>query len=246
MRASKSPQPGSRIHLPEGVTATVRERCGDASWTVDFSPAEDFTGWLERVGSMPLPPYIKRPAADADRERYQTLFARERGAVAAPTAGLHFTSELIDALQCRGVEVMPLTLHVGLGTFLPVRVDDLREHRMHRERYAIPATTAAAVNARKQGGGRVIALGTTTARALEQAARERERAWFEETITGRAKDREYREAPILGLGGVEHLIAWRHTIMRGESGYSPMPLFGGDVMGSTTIARAMSVARCRL
>ena len=172
LRASKAPQPGGRIHLPEGVTATVEGRCGDSSWTVVFSPSDDFADWLERVGSMPLPPYIKRPVADADRERYQTLFARERGAVAAPTAGLHFSQELIVALRSRGVEVMPLTLHVGLGTFLPVRVDDLREHRMHRERYAIPAATAAAVNARKERAGRVIALGTTTARALEQAARE--------------------------------------------------------------------------
>jgi S-adenosylmethionine:tRNA ribosyltransferase-isomerase len=172
LRASKAVQPGGRIHLPEGVIATVVERRGDDSWTVAFSPGLDFSDWLERTGSMPLPPYIKRPVADSDRERYQTLFARVKGAVAAPTAGLHFTAGLIDALRSRGVEVMPLTLHVGLGTFLPVRVDDLREHRMHRERYDIPAATAAAVAARKQGDGRVIALGTTTVRALEHAARE--------------------------------------------------------------------------
>jgi S-adenosylmethionine:tRNA ribosyltransferase-isomerase len=154
------------------VIATVEGRSGDDSWTVAFSSAADFPAWLERVGSMPLPPYIKRPVDAGDRERYQTLFARSAGAVAAPTAGLHVTAELLDALRARGVEVAPLTLHVGLGTFLPVRVCDLREHRMHRERYVIPAETAAAINGRKRDGGRVIALGTTTVRALEHGARE--------------------------------------------------------------------------
>jgi S-adenosylmethionine:tRNA ribosyltransferase-isomerase len=106
----------------------------------------------------------------SDRMRYQTVFARVAGAVAAPTAGLHFTDELLADLALRGVEVAPLTLHVGLGTFLPVRVDEVAEHRMHREQYSIPEETAAAVAGRKGGRGRVIALGTTTARALEYAA----------------------------------------------------------------------------
>jgi S-adenosylmethionine:tRNA ribosyltransferase-isomerase len=119
---------------------------------------------------MPLPPYIKRVAGENDRERYQTVFAREKGAVAAPTAGLHFTGELLQEIANRGVEIATLTLHVGLGTFLPVRVDDLRQHRMHREYYRIPEETAKAVNARKRSGGRVVAVGTTTTRALEHGA----------------------------------------------------------------------------
>jgi S-adenosylmethionine:tRNA ribosyltransferase-isomerase len=118
---------------------------------------------------MPLPPYIKRAAVERDRERYQTVFARERGAVAAPTAGLHFTEDLLAAIGGRGVGLVTLTLHVGLGTFLPIRVDDPRHHRMHREYYHIPEETAKAVNERKKRGGRVVAVGTTTTRALEQA-----------------------------------------------------------------------------
>jgi S-adenosylmethionine:tRNA ribosyltransferase-isomerase len=118
---------------------------------------------------MPLPPYIKRSAVDADRERYQTVFARHRGAVAAPTAGLHVTPQLLDELRGRDVEIASITLHVGLGTFMPVRVERVEEHRMHRERYVIPASTADAVIARKKGGGRVVALGTTVCRTLEHA-----------------------------------------------------------------------------
>src|SRR5208282_4998607 len=129
-----------------------------------------FEEWLDNTGSMPLPPYIKRAAGENDRERYQTVFARERGAVAAPTAGLHFTGELLQAIEDRGVEIATITLHVGLGTFMPIRVDDPRQHRMHREFYRIPEDTAAAVNHRKRFGGRVVAVGTTTTRALEQAA----------------------------------------------------------------------------
>jgi S-adenosylmethionine:tRNA ribosyltransferase-isomerase len=118
---------------------------------------------------MPLPPYIRRPAVFEDRERYQTVFARVKGAVAAPTAGLHFTDDLLDELRNKGVEIAPLTLHVGLGTFLPVREEDLTRHHMHREYFSIPAPTASAVNERKKGKGRVIALGTTATRALEHA-----------------------------------------------------------------------------
>jgi S-adenosylmethionine:tRNA ribosyltransferase-isomerase len=169
IRASKPPRPGTVILLPEGVTAFVEQRFEDEAWIVSFSPAEDFEAWLERSGSMPLPPYIRRAAGKRDRERYQTVFARERGAVAAPTAGLHFTEDLLAAIGVCGVEIVTLTLHVGLGTFLPIRVDDLRNHRMHREYYHIPEETARAVNERKKRGGRVIAVGTTTTRALEQA-----------------------------------------------------------------------------
>jgi S-adenosylmethionine:tRNA ribosyltransferase-isomerase len=170
VKASKPPRPDTRIFLPEGLEARIVGRGGDELWTVSFSPVEEFEERLERAGSVPLPPYIKRPIERHDRERYQTVFARVRGAVAAPTAGLHMTPELLDSIRERGVEIVPLTLHVGLGTFMPVRVEDLREHRMHREHYFIPETTAARVNAAKREGRRVVALGTTSARALEHAA----------------------------------------------------------------------------
>lgn len=170
IKASKAPKPGMHLLLPEDLGALVIGRGTDELWTVSFSPVEGFEERLERAGSIPLPPYIKRPAANDDRERYQTVFARVRGAVAAPTAGLHMTAELLDAVRQRGVEVVPLTLHVGLGTFMPIRVEDPREHRMHREQYVVPETTAARVNAAKTEGRRVVALGTTSARALEYAA----------------------------------------------------------------------------
>jgi S-adenosylmethionine:tRNA ribosyltransferase-isomerase len=152
------------------MTAQVEGRDDDDCWTTAFSPAAGFDAWLERHGAMPLPPYIRRQAGEEDRDRYQTVFAREKGAVAAPTAGLHFTPALLDAVRKRGVTIVPVTLHVGLGTFLPVRVENLDEHRMHRERYLIPAATAAAIAGCRQNGGRIIALGTTVARTLEQAA----------------------------------------------------------------------------
>jgi S-adenosylmethionine:tRNA ribosyltransferase-isomerase len=170
IRASKSPRPGTVIRLAGGMAASVEERGEGDTWTVAFSREEDFPEWLDQTGSMPLPPYIKHAAGECDRERYQTVFAREKGAVAAPTAGLHFTGELLQAIRGRGVEIVPLTLHVGLGTFLPVRVDDLRHHRMHQEYFRIPEESAEAVNRRKREGGRVVAVGTTTTRALEYAA----------------------------------------------------------------------------
>jgi S-adenosylmethionine:tRNA ribosyltransferase-isomerase len=158
------------IRLPGDVAATVLERKEDETWTVSFAPVEGFEEWLDRTGRMPLPPYIKRPPSENDRERYQTVFAREKGAVAAPTAGLHFTDELLRTIAGRGVEIVTLTLHVGLGTFLPVRVDDPLQHPMHREYCRIPEETARAVNRRKKEGGRIVAVGTTTTRALEQSA----------------------------------------------------------------------------
>ena len=170
MKASKPPKPAMRLLLPEGLEARVVERGEDELWTVSFSPVAGFEELLERIGSVPLPPYIKRPAGDHDRERYQTVFARVKGAVAAPTAGLHMTSDLLEEIRARGVEILPLTLHVGLGTFMPVRTADPREHRMHREYYEIPALTAAKVNTAKREGRRIVALGTTSARALEHAA----------------------------------------------------------------------------
>ena len=172
VRSSKPPRPGTTIHLPEGAQASVLERDAEDTWIVSFSTGEPFTEWLDRAGNMPLPPYIRRDASESDRQRYQTVFAREKGAVAAPTAGLHFTDELLERIRERGVDIVTLTLHVGLGTFLPVRVNDPARHRMHREYYHIPEKTAGAVNDRKKSGGRVVAVGTTTTRALEQAAQE--------------------------------------------------------------------------
>ena len=172
VKASKAPKPGTLILLPEGIRARVLEKEEGEVWTVSFSPSEDFEERLERAGNVPLPPYIRRPAEVGDRERYQTVFARVKGAVAAPTAGLHMTAELLEAVRGRGVEVLPLTLHVGLGTFMPIRVEDLRNHLMHREEYSIPESTAVSVNAAKKEGRRIVALGTTTCRALEHGASE--------------------------------------------------------------------------
>jgi S-adenosylmethionine:tRNA ribosyltransferase-isomerase len=170
VRASKPPRAGTVIHLPGDMTATVLDRGEEETWALSFTPGENFEEWLDKAGEMPLPPYIRRSPQTSDRERYQTVFAREKGAVAAPTAGLHFTGEILRKIAASGVEIVSLTLHVGLGTFLPVRVDDPRLHRMHRELFRIPEETAQAVNRRKKGGGRVVAVGTTTTRALEQGA----------------------------------------------------------------------------
>ena len=170
VKASKAPKPGTRIFFAEGMQARVEERGDESLWTISFTPVTGFADLLERVGSIPLPPYIRRAADRQDLERYQTVFARVKGAVAAPTAGLHMTPDLLAALRSKGVGIAPVTLHVGLGTFLPVRVTDVRNHRMHREFCSIPPATSSAVTAAKREGRRVVALGTTSARALEHAA----------------------------------------------------------------------------
>jgi len=169
IKASKSPGAGCRVLLPQGVVASVLDR-RDGEWLVGFEGCDDFMAWLEEAGSLPLPPYIKRAPEGEDRERYQTVFAREKGAVAAPTAGLHFTEQVLAEIRARGVEIAPVTLHVGLGTFMPVRVEELSQHTMHRELYRIPESTAAAIRRTRERGGRVVALGTTSLRALEHAA----------------------------------------------------------------------------
>lgn len=139
-----------------------------------FEPVEDFFGALEALGHVPLPPYIHREDADTDRERYQTVFARERGSVAAPTAGLHFTPEVLERIRARGVRVAYVTLHVGLGTFQPVRVERVEEVHLHTERYTLPEATAAELNAARREGRRIVAAGTTTVRTLEHCALESE------------------------------------------------------------------------
>lgn len=169
VKASKPLRSGTQILLSGGLEARVAERIEDGIWELSFTPHEDFDERIEHAGNVPLPPYIKRPAEENDRERYQTVYARVKGAVAAPTAGLHMTPELLGSIRSRGVEILPLTLHVGLGTFMPVRLENLQSHRMHREQYIIPEMTADKVNAAKTAGQRVVALGTTSVRALEHA-----------------------------------------------------------------------------
>jgi S-adenosylmethionine:tRNA ribosyltransferase-isomerase len=137
---------------------------------LQFAPVEDFFGILEQIGHMPLPPYIKRDDATADRERYQTVFAAQRGSVAAPTAGLHFTPPILEAIAARGVEIAKITLHVGLGTFAPLRVDRVDQIHLHSERYTLPAATAEALNRARAEGRRVVAVGTTAVRTLEHCA----------------------------------------------------------------------------
>jgi S-adenosylmethionine:tRNA ribosyltransferase-isomerase len=171
-KCSKAPRPGTRLLFSEGLEGAVIDGGEPPYRHVRFSCDGDFARVLDKVGQIPLPPYIRRDASEEDRTRYQTVFAREAGAVAAPTAGLHFTDEILGGLRAKGVEIHPLTLHVGLGTFLPVRTDDISEHKMHEENYFVPPETAAAVNRAKAEGRRVIALGTTSTRTLEYAADE--------------------------------------------------------------------------
>ena len=138
-------------------------------WSEEGRPIDEV---VDAIGHMPLPPYIKRPDRDADRERYQTVFARARGSIAAPTAGLHFTPEILERIGARGIEIAEVTLHVGLGTFQPVRAANVEDHQLHREWYEISAEAARGINAAKQHRRRVIAVGTTTARTLEYAAQQ--------------------------------------------------------------------------
>jgi S-adenosylmethionine:tRNA ribosyltransferase-isomerase len=174
IRNAKRLRPGDAIAFPAEVTAIAEERHEDGSWTLAFEGDEPVEVLLERAGRMPLPPYIagKRPTDEADASDYQTMFAREKGAVAAPTAALHFTPELVAALDAAGVARETLTLHVGAGTFLPVKADDTAEHKMHAEWGRIDAATADRLNAVRAAGGRLIAVGTTSLRVLESATGE--------------------------------------------------------------------------
>ncbi len=171
VRASKSPRTGSTLRLADAFDVEVLGRVGEF-YHLRFPAGEDLFALLERHGKLPLPPYIQRAAGDDDESRYQTVFAREPGSVAAPTAGLHFDEGVLARIAARGAKCAWLTLHVGAGTFQPVRVDDLGEHRMHRERYVIPQETVDAIDATRAAGGRVIAVGTTSMRALEAAAQD--------------------------------------------------------------------------
>jgi len=166
-----TPRPGERVHFAD-TDGEWTMSLGDGRWRVRMALPEPVPAWLERTGEVPLPPYVRRSAGptSADRERYQTTYARHPGAVAAPTAGLHLTPPLLDALRVAGVEVLALTLHVGPGTFLPIRGDDLEMYAMPSEAYDLPASTAERIAAARGDGRRIVAVGTTTVRALESAA----------------------------------------------------------------------------
>jgi S-adenosylmethionine:tRNA ribosyltransferase-isomerase len=166
---------GERLVFPDAtgaivLVAEVLERGKFGDRLLRFEPVDDFFAVLERIGHMPLPPYIRRDDADADRERYQTVYSHDRGSVAAPTAGLHFTPQILDAIAQSGVEIARVTLHVGLGTFAPLRVERVDEVHLHRERYTLSAETAGAVNRAHAEGRRIVAVGTTVVRTLEHCA----------------------------------------------------------------------------
>ena len=170
IRASKSPKPGTWLRLEDALDVEVIGRAGEF-FHLRFPEGEDLIALLERHGRLPLPPYIERAAGDTDESRYQTVFARNPGSVAAPTAGLHFDEALLARLAEHGVNSAYITLNVGAGTFQPVRVHDLSEHKMHTEAYFVPQATVDAIAATKAAGRRVVCVGTTSMRALESAAR---------------------------------------------------------------------------
>ncbi len=171
VRASKPPKPGMVLRFAGALQVMVLDRQGDM-YRLGFDPARTVLEWLEQYGEVPLPHYLARAAEAGDDARYQTVYARDPGAVAAPTAGLHFDDAMLARLGGAGVDTAFVTLHVGAGTFQPVRSEDLAEHRMHSERYVIPAETVAAVDRTRTAGGRICAVGTTSLRALESAARD--------------------------------------------------------------------------
>ena len=177
LRNAKRVREGDRIEFGAGVAASASDKSADGSALLHFHGEEPVELLLERAGRMPLPPYIagRRPADARDADDYQTMFARDEGAVAAPTAALHFTPRLMSALADAGIGHETLTLHVGAGTFLPVKVEDTAEHRMHSEWGRIPSETADRLNAVRAAGGRIIAIGTTSLRLLESAADEKGR-----------------------------------------------------------------------
>lgn len=173
IKASKPCRSGTVLYFNKGLSAKVCS-FGEGIYAVNFSSRSGLEIALDRTGLMPLPPYIKRspnePPPCDDRQLYQTVYASQKGAIAAPTAGLHFTRDLLEAITDRGVEIAEITLHVGYGTFLPVRATDIRDHRMHTEVYRIPQKTADLVNKARSEGRRVIAVGTTSVRTLEYAS----------------------------------------------------------------------------
>lgn len=168
VRPGRRLKPGVVVDFPEGLSAEVLETINDGNRLVRFSFEGDFFDILDRIGQMPLPPYITEKLRDNDR--YNTIYCRETGSAAAPTAGLHFTERVFESLREKGVDTAYVTLHVGLGTFRPVKEDDILDHKMHVEHYSIPQETADKIRECKAHGGRVIAVGTTSCRTLESAA----------------------------------------------------------------------------
>ena len=174
-RAARGVKDGEVVVLGDSITLRFIERGAEGLWKISIKSGPPVEDILEKIGLPPLPPYIRRSGPDEierlrDRERYQTVYARHPGAVAAPTAGLHFTEALVDAVRARGAEIVPVTLHVGLGTFQPVREVDVTRHRMHTEQYLISEYSARRIAEGRRQGKRVVAVGTTTVRALETAA----------------------------------------------------------------------------
>jgi S-adenosylmethionine:tRNA ribosyltransferase-isomerase len=171
-------RPGRKIGVGEWLgfgevdelEAEVISRGSFGERYIRFKPVTDFFASLEQLGHVPLPPYINRSDRPADKARYQTVYARNSGSIAAPTAGLHFTPEILDRIGQRGIETARITLHIGLGTFQPIRVDEVEQHKIHREAYSISSESADAINQALQAGRRIVAIGTTTARTLEHAA----------------------------------------------------------------------------
>ena len=168
-KPGKKARVGTKFSFGNGILrATVVDVKDDGNRIVDFDCEENFFTTLDKIGQMPLPPYIT--AELKDKERYQTVYSHELGSAAAPTAGLHFTTELMDRIKAKGIKIAYVTLHVGLGTFRPVKVDDVTKHKMHSEHYEVPEETAKLINETKKNGGRVIAVGTTSCRTLESVA----------------------------------------------------------------------------
>jgi S-adenosylmethionine:tRNA ribosyltransferase-isomerase len=170
IRSSKSPKMGARIELDDGYFCEVEGRDNDL-FQLRFDGEKSVLEILSDIGHIPLPPYIERADNENDYTRYQTVFGKNLGAVAAPTAGLHFDESMLEKIHAKGIQTAFVTLHVGSGTFQPVRVENLSEHIMHKEFFAVPPETVDAVNETKARGGRVIAIGTTAVRALESASR---------------------------------------------------------------------------
>lgn len=232
VRASKSPKPGSRLLLAGVLTVTVLGRA-DEFFHLRFEDERDVDSLLEQYGQLPLPPYITHAADAEDETRYQTVFAREPGAVAAPTAGLHFDQAMLDKLHAQGVHTAYVTLHVGAGTFKPVRAEHVAEHVMHSERYEVPQATLDAIRDAKAHGGRVISVGTTSLRALESAAQSGElRAGSGETNIFITPGYHFRVVDMLltnfhlprstllmlvcAFGGMERLLAAYRTAVEHE------------------------------
>ncbi len=178
VRSSKRPKVGSRIHFNEYLEGEVTEKVANGKYVVRFHPGGNFEDLLDEVGRIPLPPYIRRDKESRDfqmdAERYQTVFAKNKGAIAAPTAGFHFTEELISRIREKGVKIACITIHIGLGTFMPIRVEDVEDHELEAEYFEIKSEAVTLINEGRSSGKKIIAVGTSTTRALEFVAREEE------------------------------------------------------------------------